>query len=83
MLTDKQSWHLLDVVAAEALTLVEKVREESPQSTFDDLVTRCATRPEHMARVIMALAVFTPDDEGTAVLQRRVERAAAPKVVAA
>lgn len=83
MLTDKQSAHMLDIVAAEALSLVEQVREESPQSTFDSLVQRCMDRPEHMARVIMALAIFTPADEGTAVLQRRVESASAPRVVAA
>lgn len=79
-MTAKEDAYTLDLVAEEALTYVQAVREEDPHDTHAHITRRCAAKPEHMARVVMALAVFTPPDEGMHTLRARIAAASAPRV---
>lgn len=53
-----------DELAAEALRLRSAVRSTEPVEMYDELTHACATDPERMAQVVMALAILVDPDAG-------------------
>lgn len=73
----------LDQLAADALQLVEDIREVDPGRSFAHLALRCQRDPERMAQVVMCLAIWMDPDTPLSVLGQRAEAIAAGMVVPA
>ncbi|MBF6459835.1 hypothetical protein IU433_12385 [Nocardia puris] len=72
-----------DETAAEALALVEELRDRAPLAMYQRVAAHCRRDPERMAQVLMALAAFVDPDEPLSTLIARVEAIAAPRAVSA
>lgn len=63
----------LDQLAADALQLIEDIREVDPARSFNHLTVRCQRDPERMAQVVMCLAIWMDPDTKLSVLTERAE----------
>lgn len=63
----------LDQLAADALQLVEDIRDVDPDRSFAHLTVRCQRDPERMAQVVMCLAIWMDPDVSLSVLGQRAE----------
>lgn len=67
----------LDQLAADALQLVEDIRDIEPGRSFAHLTVRCQRDPERMAQVVMCLAIWMDPDTTLSVLAERAAAVAA------
>lgn len=59
MLDDARGDQLLN----DALTLARDVRTRPPQAVLETLLTACQAEPQHLAEVVMTLALLVDDTE--------------------
>lgn len=63
----------IDVVAARAHALTERIRDDDPRRVHTELTNLCQRHPAKAAQIIMALAAWIDPDEGTRTLGDRAE----------
>ncbi|CPR79526.1 hypothetical protein [Mycobacteroides abscessus] len=63
----------IDVVAARAHALTERIRDDDPRRVHKELTNLCQRHPAKAAQIIMALAAWIDPDEGTLTLIQRAE----------
>lgn len=60
--------------------MVSKIREDDPQTTFDQLCLLAELHPAKYAQITMALAAFVNPEEGTVALLERADAIAESRV---
>lgn len=63
----------IDVVAARAHALTERIRDDDPRRIYTELTNLSQRHPAKAAQIIMALAAWIDPDEGTRTLGDRAE----------